>query len=141
MRNRCSLVRLIVFILCLGLVWPLESLNAAPLAKQRRRASRAKSTKKRSARSRRSRRAPAAPKAASFDKVMTANNGLLNEASDATQAGGKIDETTLRAHVRFLSDDLLEGRGPGARGGILAAKYIASQFEALGLEPATASMP
>ncbi|MFN8004400.1 MAG: M28 family metallopeptidase [Acidobacteriota bacterium] len=138
MRNRCSLVRLIVFILCLGLVWPLESLSAAPLAKQRRRASRAKSTKKRSARSRRSRRAPAAPKAASFDKVMTANTGLLNEASDATQAGGKIDETTLRAHVRFLSDDLLEGRGPGARGGILAAKYIASQFEALGLEPATA---
>jgi hypothetical protein len=36
--------------------------------------------------------------------------------------------------VRFLSDDLLEGRGPASRGDALAQKYIASQMEALGLE-------
>jgi len=42
----------------------------------------------------------------------------------------------LRAHVRFLSDDLLEGRGPGTRGDALTQAYIASQFEALGLKPA-----
>src|SRR6266404_1757473 len=40
----------------------------------------------------------------------------------------------FRARVKFLSDDLLEGRGVGARGGELAVKYIASQFEELGLK-------
>ena len=42
----------------------------------------------------------------------------------------------IRAHVRFLSDDLLEGRAPGARGGELAARYIATQFQLMGLKPA-----
>jgi len=42
----------------------------------------------------------------------------------------------MDAHLRYLADDLLEGRGPGTRGGVLAAKYIAAQFEAMGLEPA-----
>ncbi len=41
----------------------------------------------------------------------------------------------MLAHARFLSDDLLEGRAPGARGGELAARYIATQFALLGLEP------
>ncbi len=40
------------------------------------------------------------------------------------------------APLRFLSDDLLEGRGTGARGGELAVQYIASEFMGLGLEPA-----
>ncbi|NJD18058.1 MAG: peptidase M28, partial [Gemmatimonadetes bacterium] len=40
------------------------------------------------------------------------------------------------APLRFLSDDLLEGRGTGARGGEIAVQYIASEFMALGLEPA-----
>lgn len=47
-----------------------------------------------------------------------------------------INEATLKAHVKFLSDDLLEGRGTGARGGELAAKYIASQLEAVGVKGA-----
>lgn len=47
-----------------------------------------------------------------------------------------IDARTLWASLRFLSDDLLEGRGTGARGGDVAAEYIASQFLGLGLEPA-----
>ena len=47
-----------------------------------------------------------------------------------------IGETTLRADIRFLADDLLEGRGPGTRGDQLAQRYIATQFELLGLEPA-----
>ncbi|HWO87566.1 MAG TPA: M20/M25/M40 family metallo-hydrolase [Gemmatimonadales bacterium] len=38
--------------------------------------------------------------------------------------------------LRFLSDDLLEGRGTGTRGGDLAAHYIAAQFMLHGLEPA-----
>ncbi len=40
------------------------------------------------------------------------------------------------APLRFLADDLLEGRGTGARGGELAVQYIASEFMAQGLEPA-----
>jgi hypothetical protein len=44
----------------------------------------------------------------------------------------------LDAHLRYLSDDLLEGRAPGTRGGELAARYIAAQFQALGLEGAGA---
>ena len=42
----------------------------------------------------------------------------------------------IRAHLRFLSDDLLEGRAPGTRGGKLAARYIATQFRLIGLQPA-----
>src|SRR5881296_80622 len=42
----------------------------------------------------------------------------------------------MDAHLRYLADDLLEGRAPATRGGRLAAKYIAAQFEAMGLEPA-----
>ena len=47
-----------------------------------------------------------------------------------------INETMLKAHIKFLSDDMLEGRGTGARGGELAAKYIAAQLEALGAKGA-----
>jgi len=47
-----------------------------------------------------------------------------------------IDAEKIRAHVRFLADDLLEGRGPGLRGAELAAKYIATQFALDGLQPA-----
>src|SRR5690349_620991 len=43
-----------------------------------------------------------------------------------------LNEATLKAHIRFLADDLLEGRGTGARGGEIAAKYIAAQLEAVG---------
>jgi Zn-dependent M28 family amino/carboxypeptidase len=42
----------------------------------------------------------------------------------------------LRAHIKFLSDDALEGRAPGSRGGELSAKYLAAQLEALGLRGA-----
>lgn len=47
-----------------------------------------------------------------------------------------IRPEAIRAHVEFLTDDLLEGRGTGTRGYELAAKYVAAQFEAMGLEPA-----
>jgi Zn-dependent M28 family amino/carboxypeptidase len=49
-----------------------------------------------------------------------------------------ISENALRAHIKFLSDDRLEGRGTGAKGGETAALYIAEQFEALGLKGAGA---
>jgi Zn-dependent M28 family amino/carboxypeptidase len=54
----------------------------------------------------------------------------------ARQAAESIDPEHMRAHVRFLSLDLLEGRGPGTRGDQLAAEYIATQFALNGLTPA-----
>jgi Zn-dependent M28 family amino/carboxypeptidase len=46
------------------------------------------------------------------------------------------DAARIRAHVKFLSSDLLEGRGTGQRGGDIAAEYIATQFALYGLKPA-----
>ena len=46
-----------------------------------------------------------------------------------------INGNNIRSHVKFLSSDLLEGRGTGQRGGDVAAQYIATQFELYGLKP------
>jgi hypothetical protein len=46
-----------------------------------------------------------------------------------------ITQQLIEAPVRFLADDLLEGRAPGTRGGDLAARYLATQFAGLGLKP------
>jgi Zn-dependent M28 family amino/carboxypeptidase len=54
----------------------------------------------------------------------------------AIDAAASINPEFLRAHVRFLSHDLLEGRGTGQRGGDIAAQYIATQFALYGLKPA-----
>jgi Zn-dependent M28 family amino/carboxypeptidase len=54
----------------------------------------------------------------------------------ASAAAASIDQEKIRAHVRFLSLDLLEGRGPGTRGDQLAAEYMATQYALAGLEPA-----
>ncbi|HWW96486.1 MAG TPA: hypothetical protein VNY74_02275, partial [Edaphobacter sp.] len=50
-------------------------------------------------------------------------------------AEASIDPEKIRAHVKFLADDLLEGRGPGLRGSEIAAQYIATQFALYGLKP------
>src|SRR5882724_11954549 len=47
-----------------------------------------------------------------------------------------IRPENIETHVRFLSHDLLEGRGTGQRGGDIAAEYIATQFALYGLKPA-----
>jgi hypothetical protein len=46
-----------------------------------------------------------------------------------------ITQQAIEAHIRFLADDLLEGRAAGTRGGDLAARYLASEFAGLGLKP------
>jgi Zn-dependent M28 family amino/carboxypeptidase len=50
-------------------------------------------------------------------------------------AAGRITAEGLKADIRFLSSDLLEGRGPASRGDALAEAYIQARLEALGLEP------
>ena len=48
----------------------------------------------------------------------------------------RITADGLRAHMAFLADDLLEGRGTGTRGYQLAANYVRAQFQEMGLKPA-----
>ncbi|HEU4877576.1 MAG TPA: M28 family metallopeptidase [Sphingomicrobium sp.] len=60
-------------------------------------------------------------------------------AAPAPQAVAPADPAAaarVRGHIEFLADDLLEGRGTGTRGHEIAAAYVASQFRALGLQPA-----
>jgi len=47
----------------------------------------------------------------------------------------------IKAHMRFLADDLLEGRGTGTRGHRIAANYVAAQFDAAGLETSFQQVP
>ncbi len=54
----------------------------------------------------------------------------------ADQAMTSVDAQRIRAHVKFLASDLLEGRGTGQRGGDIAAEYMAAQFALYGLRPA-----
>jgi hypothetical protein len=61
---------------------------------------------------------------------------LLAAASPAVANGPVVREAPIRAHLAFLSNDLLEGRGTGQRGGELAVLYLETQLRALGLAPA-----
>jgi Zn-dependent M28 family amino/carboxypeptidase len=54
-------------------------------------------------------------------------------------ASARVTEAEISGHIRFLSDDLLEGRKPGTAGADLAVKYLASQMEAMGLVPGAAA--
>ena len=67
---------------------------------------------------------------------LAAQSQTSSTRSAAAKVAGAVDQRVLRSHLEFLADDALEGRRPGTRGGELAAKYIAAQFERLGLQPA-----
>ncbi len=47
----------------------------------------------------------------------------------------RISPEGIRANMNYLADDLLEGRGTATRGYALAALYMRSRFEELGLKP------
>lgn len=73
--------------------------------------------------------------------VLVAQNrpGSLRPDVAASTSGPALDEIRgdqIAAHLRFLADDLLEGRAPSTRGGELAAHYLATQLAVLGYEPA-----
>ena len=55
--------------------------------------------------------------------------------STAALAQPLVAEAPLRAHLSFLADDLLEGRGTGQRGGDLAVRYLETQAAVAGLQP------
>jgi hypothetical protein len=72
-----------------------------------------------------------------------ANTALAQSAAkypaDVKPGVDRISAASVRAPLALLADDLYEGRAPGTRGGELAASYIASRLEAMGLEPAGAN--
>ena len=57
---------------------------------------------------------------------------MLAHAADAP----KIDPAKLSAHIKVLSSDEYEGRGPGTAGETKAVGYIVEQMKAIGLSPA-----
>ncbi len=67
---------------------------------------------------------------------------LVIAAAPLAALGGEPPENVatrqVRAHVNYLGDDLLEGRGTATRGYELASAYVVAQFRALGLAPAGA---
>ena len=60
---------------------------------------------------------------------------LLCAAPEILVAQRSVDTLAIRAHTRFLADDLLAGRGTGTHGERVAASYISSQLERLALLP------
>ncbi len=63
---------------------------------------------------------------------LLATAGLL---AQTTPPVPPVLEGPLRAHLAFLADDLLEGRGTGQRGAELTVRYLESQLQSLGLSP------
>jgi Zn-dependent M28 family amino/carboxypeptidase len=59
----------------------------------------------------------------------------LNLPAAADRAAKTIRRDALEAPIRFLSDDLLEGRGPASRGDALARLYLATELESMGYRP------
>jgi Zn-dependent M28 family amino/carboxypeptidase len=70
---------------------------------------------------------------AATDPGPTPATGLSKDAETAMNA---IDSEKIRATVKYLSDDSLEGRGTGQKGGDKAADWLGEQFKAYGLQPA-----
>src|SRR2546427_6516261 len=69
-----------------------------------------------------------------FTAVIIEALAIIGIAQQKKPLPSRISENALRAHIKFLSDDRLEGRGTGAKGGETAALYVAEQFEAMGLK-------
>ncbi len=73
--------------------------------------------------------------AAVASPVPAAGPALTREAAPGLTA---VSPAALSAGTRFLSSDLLEGRGTGTRGHDIAALWVSTQMQAIGLEPAAA---
>ena len=57
----------------------------------------------------------------------------------AAACAGQVQNVSgdrIRADVKFLSSDLLEGRGVGVRGGQIATEFLATEFALAGAKPA-----
>ena len=79
--------------------------------------------------------AVAASVALSFPVLSFPAHAAPKAVKAAQQVQPKVQEAPLRAHLAFLSSDLLEGRGTGQRGGDLTVAYLETQALAAGLKP------
>ncbi len=75
---------------------------------------------------------------ASMPFYVFAQDASWMPSANALRAAAQIDDAAIRSHIRFLADDLLEGRGPGTRGDALAQLYIRTELESLGIQPGAA---
>ena len=69
-----------------------------------------------------------------FGWLQGTSSALANGFTEA--AWLETSAANIEADVRFLADDLLEGREAGTRGYDLAALYVATRYRLIGLEPA-----
>lgn len=60
---------------------------------------------------------------------------LATAAFAAPPADPKIDPARLSEHIKVLSSDAFEGRGPATPGETKSVAYIAKEFQAVGLKP------
>ncbi len=67
--------------------------------------------------------------------VLACASEIANRAAADNGKTVKMDKEKIRAHVKYLASDALEGRGTGQKGGDVAADYIAAQFKSYGLKP------
>ncbi len=72
-----------------------------------------------------------------FSSSLNADDAIDSPA--VTSAVKNIRADAIRAHMRFLSDSLLQGRAPDTPGYSIAALYVATELEAIGLQPGVAS--
>lgn len=70
--------------------------------------------------------------------LMIAMAAILACVGSVIGAEPELSPERMRADVKYLASDRLEGRGPGTRGEELATAYIADEFAKAGLKPAGA---
>ncbi|MBG6220369.1 MULTISPECIES: M28 family peptidase [unclassified Janthinobacterium] len=71
----------------------------------------------------------------SLAATVLASSLALTFSAHAAPALPLVQEAPLRAHLAFLSNDLLEGRGTGQRGADLTVAYLETQAQMAGLRP------
>ena len=71
---------------------------------------------------------------AALTPLASAQSVTLSSAAEQA-ANAQITRATLEAPIRFLADDLLEGRGPATRGDELSRLYLSRELQALGYQP------
>jgi Zn-dependent M28 family amino/carboxypeptidase len=67
--------------------------------------------------------------------TLVASSGCGRTSGTADPALRSFSADRLLAHIRTLSSDEFEGRGPGSKGEQLTIKYVEDQFRSAGLEP------
>ena len=70
-----------------------------------------------------------------FNSLVIGLGMLSLAAASQAEPAAEFSPAAFRSHVAYLADDRLEGREAGSPGYELGARYVASQFESLGLRP------